>query len=58
MACRGVEGVKGVKGESARPLRGGLSGLALLKGVDLPGTLETSGRDAPQGLGATFLPSW
>ena len=55
MACRGVEGVKGVKGESARPLRGGLSGLALLKGVDLPRTQDPGSRAGLEILVATFL---
>ena len=33
-------------------------GGAPLLGGDLPGTLETSGRDASQGLGTIFLPLW
>ena len=54
VACRGVEGVKGVKSGSAHPWPVGRSGLALLKGVDLPGALDRGGREASQRLIPTF----
>ena len=33
-------------------------GLPYLKGGNLPGVLESSGRGAPQGFFTVFLPSW
>ena len=50
-----MEGVKGVKGGLARPRPGGPSGLALLKGVDLPRTQDPGGRAGLEILIATFL---
>ena len=55
---RGVEGVKGVKGGLARAWPVGLDGLTLLKGVDLPWTLDPSVRGASQALFQTFWLSW
>ena len=55
VARRGVEGVKGVKGGSARAWPGGPSGLALLKGVDLPRTQDPLRRAGLERLFAPFL---
>lgn len=57
VAWRGVEGVKGLESGSARPLPGGPNGLALLKVVHLPSTLDRLPRDNLGILIPIFLPS-
>ena len=57
-AWRDVEGVKGVKGGSARAGPVGPNGLALLKGVDLPWTLDPWCRRGSGCHIATFCASW